>query len=88
MCNDVAYRDAGTQFCCRYFWVIGWSGGLLCCSGNVMLTLVVIWGCFDCRSFVRSTKYKTEAEEWKWSFVFDALIPESAQQYVSKVGDA
>lgn len=38
----------------------------------------------DFRAFVRATKYKTEAELYRWSFVFDALIPDKARKHVSQ----
>lgn len=38
------------------------------------------------RAFVRDTKYKSEAEKWKWSFVFDMLLPTEVRDENERVG--
>lgn len=39
------------------------------------------------KKFARATKYKTEAEQYGWSFVFDLLLPEDSREGAERLDD-
>lgn len=39
---------------------------------------------FGNREFVQDQKYKTEAEEFGWSFVFEDFVPENLKKKVTQ----